>query len=199
VKNEPCDPFWRIADAGAFIAAIDRELGDRQRDHAAKVRKGAMHQAEADHVLALVADIRADLLHYFGPVPDEEPRQPPREDPLFPWADKVRWIRRERDELEDKSPELVAKGRMTFDDAKRLTAMFGTLHRLYWRGMFMWRPPEGPAADYLRELRGAAVSGRKLAGGRNDGAGALLYRQLVREHMAQLDAEDSDSQGRLVA
>lgn len=195
------DPFWRVADVAAFIAALDRELADRQRLHADKVRKGAMHETEAAHVTGLIQDLRGDLLHYFAPVPEDELQRPPRDDPAFSWTAKVTWIRAEHAELEAKAGELVSKGRMTLDDAQRLRAMFGTLHRLYWRGMFMWTPPEGPAADYLRAIGAEARGGNRgtIVGARNDGEGARLYRQLVRDHMAALEAECGDGQGRLVA
>lgn len=194
--------FWHIADAAAFVAAIDGELADRARSCAERVRKGAMHPREAEHVVGLLADMRVDLLHAFAPVPEGEPRGPLREDPVFTWTDKVTWIRKERDALEATIPELVRKGRMTIDDARRARRVLAVLHKLYWREMFMWRPPEGPAADYLRALRAEAVAGGIAYRGKTDlywSDGAKLYRQMVRDHVALIEAENDDAQGRMVA
>lgn len=186
-------PF-AIADAAAFIAELDNELAERAAAFPAAIAKGRLRQEEADHVTRLIGDIRADLFHAFSTVDCELTRA----DPAFTWNAKVTWIRAELDELEEKAPDAVAKGRMTADQARRKLAMFRLLRRLYWREMFMWLPASAAALDYLRDYHGkalAAVGGPALRA-HMESPGGQIYRQLVRDHMELIEAE-SGGQGAL--
>lgn len=190
-----------ITDAAAFIAELDLDLAERAARMADAIAKGRLHDSEAEHVTRLIGDIRADLLHAFAPLADGELRGNfNRERPDFTWNNKVTWIRGELAELEANAPDAVAKGRMTSDQAKRRLAAFRLLIRLYWRDMFMWLPPPGPALDYLQDRHGQALAGVGGAKLREHMAsiGGKMFRQYVREHMAVLEAENGQ-QGVLAA
>jgi hypothetical protein len=187
---------WGIAEAGALVAAIDLELEQIRATDQALVAKGRLNQREADWRSGVVADIRADLLHAFAPLADNEIREP--NDSRVAWHDKVRWISRELEARRELYPNLVAKGRITEADAARRIGAIAALHRLYWERMFQWLPPEGPALEYLRALRSSAnagVKGRQLL---SRSEGRRIYQDFVRAHMAEL-ALERGKQGRLVA
>lgn len=190
-----------VADAAAFIAELDLDLAERDDRMAEAIAKGRMHASEADHVSGLIRDLRADLLHAFAPVPEGEPRESiNREAPDFAWPAKVAWIRAELAALEAAAPEAVAKGRMTAEHAWGRIDAFRLLLRLYWRDMFMWLPPAGPALDYLQDRRGKTLAGVGGAELRAHMAsdGGKLFRQMVRDHLA-LVAADNPQQGELAA
>jgi hypothetical protein len=185
---------WGIADAAAFVAAIDRELEAATRDAIELERKGRQTKAESDYVAALLRDVRSDLAHAFGPIAGV------RADPAVRWRDKVRWMKRELADRRERYPELVSKGRMTEPDARLKIRTIAALVRLYWNQLFMWEPDAQPAIDYLAELRrtfdaGDTAALREL--GSSDGA--KIYRELVRKHLADVELESEEAQGRLVA
>jgi hypothetical protein len=185
-----------IADATAFVAAIDKELDELARANVERVRKGRLTQAEADYVVGLLRDVRSDLAHAFGPV--ELGRSIERADPAVRWRDKVRWIGAELEARERDYPERTAKGRMTEADAKIGIRVMKTLRRLYWRELFMWEPEPGPALEWLQRIRRCAPSEIAAV----DAAipdGRRLKRELVRRHMALLELEDGQAQGELAA
>lgn len=190
---------WGISDVAALISEIDRDLGERAALSAELVRKGRVSQAEADYVAAVVGDIRADLLFAFSPMDNRETWQRP--DPAVSWNDKCRWLRGELELRRKTYPELVAKGRMTEADAKQRGRAVAALHRLYWERMFQWLPPEGPAREYLDALRAAAElrsSGKPARRELRSGDGAKIYRELVRRHMAEVEAANDPGQGSLL-
>lgn len=189
---------FSIADAAAFVGAIDQDLADTVRDNVELVRKGRLTQREADYVVGLLRDIRSDLFHAFSTVPFESGVCLERADPVIPWRDKVRWIKLELERRRADYPELVTKGRLLEREARLKLAMVRTLHRLYWRELFMWEPDPGPALDWLRAIRRnklAALGGldEQIPDGRR------LKMELVRKHMATLELEDGKAQGELVA
>jgi hypothetical protein len=187
---------FKIADAAAFVAAIDRELAGCTRDHVDMVRKGRLTQAESDYVVGLLRDIRADLIHAFGPLePGASIEQP---GPAVRWRAKVRWINGELERRQSAYPELVVKGRLTDQDAKIGLRLMSTLRRLYWRELFMWEPDPGPALDFLLAIRSRKVASnedldRLIPHGRE------TYRELARKHFAAIELEDAAAQGELVA
>lgn len=184
---------WGIADAAAFVAAIDRELEAATRESVELERKGRQTKAESDYVAALLRDVRSDLAFAFGPIAGV------REDPAVRWRDKVRWMKRELGDRRERFPELVTKGRMTEADARLKIRTIAALVRLYWNQLFMWEPDAQPAADYLQTLRrNVNASVAELAKLRAS-EGAQIYRELVRRHMADVELEGEETQGRLVA
>lgn len=177
--------LFKIADAAAFVAAIDRELDERARENVLLVRKGRLSQREADYLTELLRDVRSDLAHAFGPLAIGAAIE--RADPAVRWRAKVKWVAGELAHTDD-YPELVRKGRMTIEDAKRKTRMIATLHRLYWRELFMWEPDTGPALDFLLAIRSRKTAtseeiDRAVPNGRE------AYRELVRKHVAGLELE----------
>lgn len=187
--------IFNIADAAAFVAAIDQELADAGRDQIELVRKGRLTPREADYLIGLLRDIRSDLAHAFSAVPCSSIE---RGDPVIPWRDKVRWIKLELEQRRTDYPELVAKGRLLEREAKTKLAMLRTLHRLYWRELFMWEPEQGPALDWLRAIRKNKL-GQIAAIDAAIPDGRRLKQELVRKHMAALELEDGQRQGELVA
>lgn len=190
--------FFSIADAAAFVAEIDCDLNDVMRDHVELVRKGRLTARESDYVVALLRDVRSDLAHAFSALPFERSDSVERPDPAVSWRDKVRWIKLELERRREDYPDAIAKGRILERDAKRRFAMIRTLHRLYWRELFMWEPDPGPALDWLRALRRCTL-GEIAALDARIPDGRRLKSELVRAHMAVLDLEDGDAQGELVA
>lgn len=179
------EPF-SIADAAAFVAAIDAELERTTRENVERVRKGRQSQAESDYVVGLLRDVRSDLTHAFGPLHVCFERA----DPVVRWRDKVRWISRELEARNRDYPELVRKGRMTEADARTGIRVIKTLYRLYWRELFMWEPEPGPALEWLTDIRRRVTPDAPPP--------PPLYRELVRKHAEQVALEDGD-QARLVA
>lgn len=193
---------WGVADAAALVAEIDRDLGERAATYGELVRKGRLDQREADFVAGLVGDIRDDLADAFAPLAAGECRPCCPRTARVTWRDKIRWIDRELADRKATYPELVRKGRLTEADARVRIGAIAHLRRLYWNRMFMWDPPEGPAREYLAALRSAALSGVAGAAARqpiSNSEGGKLYRQFVRDHMAELDREADSGQGRMVA
>lgn len=186
------EPF-SIADAAAFVDAIDAELEATTRANVELVRKGRLTGQEAEYVTALVRDVRSDLVHAFGPLDIGASYE--RADPAVSWHDKNRWIGRELEQRAADYPELVRKGRMTEAEAKIGLRIMATLRRLYWRELFMWDPEPGPALEWLRATR--AID-RMMGTDEAYPEGRTLYRQLVRKHLAAVELEDGE-QGRLVA
>lgn len=181
---------WGIADAGAIVAEIDRDLAERAAAYPEQVRKGRLSQTEADYLSGLLGDIREDLDFAFAMIGPGEIRETwERPNPRVTWRDKVRWIRRELEARERRLPDLVAKGRLTAADAEKRIAAIEQLRRLYWCKLFQWQPPEGPALDYLKALRSTARSGARLEELRSS-EGAGIYRELVRRHMATVELEE---------
>jgi hypothetical protein len=187
---------WGIADAAALVAGIDRELAVRETAFPELVTKGRVRQEEADWNLGVIRDMRADLLFAFASVEGEIRGSWDRPDNSVTWADKVRWIERELEDARRRFPELVAKGRIDAADAQRRTSTLEHLRRLYWNRMFQWRPPEGPGLDYLRSLEALGHAGARVKPGSE---GQRIYREHVRAHLALVDQESADAQGRLVA
>lgn len=185
-----------IADAAAFVAAIDRDLAAIAADHADKVRKGRLSQQESDYVVGLVRDIRSDLVHAFGAMPRVSIERP---DPAVSWRDKVRWISRELDDRRATYPELVAKGRMTEADARLGERIMAHLRRLYWRELFMWEPEPGPALEWLIRIRRRPVGDSGAAIDAELPHGKQQYRELARKHFANVELEDQPQQQRLLA
>lgn len=188
--------IFSIADAAAFVGAIDDELGAATRDHVELVRKGRLTQVEADYVIELLRDIRSDLCHAFGPLDVGATIE--RDGPAVRWRAKVRWINNELDRRNETYPEAVRKGRMTEREGKLGIRLIRTLHRLYWRELFMWEPDPGPALEFLLMIRKSKTASaedidRAIPHGRQ------AYRELVRKHMAELEIEDGKTQGELVA
>lgn len=189
------EPF-SIADAAAFIAAIDAELEATTRTNVEAVRKGRLTAQEADYVTALIRDIRSDLVHAFGPL--EIGQSFERPDAAVSWHNKNRWIGRELEDRTEQYPELVAKGRLTRQEAAIGIRVMTTLRRLYWKELFMWDPEPGPALDFVRACRRYPPTGFGDSIEKIHGAGRTLYRELVRKHLAAVELEDG-AQGRLVA
>lgn len=185
---------WGIADAASFVAAIDKELEGATRENVELVRKGRLTDVEAQYVVDLLRDVRSDLAHAFGPFDPGLGWQ--RAEPAVSWRSKVRWMKRELDNRRANYPELVNKGRMTEADARLGIRTLAALVRLYWNQLFQWTPDPGPALDYLAELRrGRAVDLKALRATE----GARLYRELVRKHLADVEAAEPEQKELLVA
>jgi hypothetical protein len=190
---------WGIADAAALVAEIDRDLADREAHYPDQARKGRIAQEEADYLVGLIGDIRADLLFAFAPLaPGELRGSYERPNPRVTWSAKVKWINGELEHRCKRLPDLVAKGRLTQADADRRIGAIEQLRRLYWNKLFQWQPPEGPAIEYLRALR-SAVDARADTSALRSSEGAKIYRELVRRHMAAVEQESGQAQGELVA
>jgi hypothetical protein len=190
--------IFSIADATAFVGASDQELADVGRDHVDQVRKGRLTQREADYVVALLRDVRSDLAHAFTVIPWQTGESIERGDPAVRWRAKVRWIKQELEARSRDYPELVAKGRLLERDAKLKLRMIATLHRLYWRELFMWEPEPGPALEWLQEIRRCKLGNVDAIDARIPD-GRRMKMELVRKHMAELELEDGQAQGELVA
>lgn len=188
--------LFSIADAAAFVGTIDQELADTALEHVDLLRKGRIAEQESQYVVALLRDIRADLAHAFGPLGVGECVE--RDEPAVRWRDKVRWIKRELEQRRADYPELVAKGRILEASARRKLRMLGTLHRLYWRELFMWEPDPGPALEWLTEIRRNKLGNIEAIDARIP-EGRQMKHDLVRKHMAALELEDTEGQGKLVA
>lgn len=192
---------WGIHDAALVIAEIDRELADREVSDKALVEKGRLDPREAEHRARVVGDIREDLYIAFAPIPNGEIQYwCERLGPAVSWNDKVAWINRELDLREEHYPQMVKKGRLTIDDMEDRIKAIRQLRRLYWEQMFMWEPPEGPAMDYLRALRAAAIEGRGSVAVTplRKSEGRKIYQEHIRQHMAAI-ASDKAKQGELAA
>lgn len=193
---------WGVSDAAALVAEIERDLAEREASYPELVSKGRMDKLEANYRVSLIRDIRDDLMFAFRPLAAGEILETwERGDWRVTWREKVRWIDRELGDRRARAPELIAKGRLSANDAQRRISTMEHLRRLYWNSLFQWQPPEGPALDYLKAQKAAARSGAPRAAllAIRQGEGARLYRELVRRHMAELEAEEDDRQGRLVA
>jgi hypothetical protein len=189
---------WGVSDAAALVAEIDRDLAEREGHYPEQVRKGRLGQKEADYLVGLIRDIREDLAFAFAPLAPHEIRATcERPNPHVTWRDKVRWINGELEHRRQRFPELVAKGRLSDTDAQKRISAMEQLRRLYWNKLFQWRPPEGPANDYLRALRAAADAGADTKALRVS-EGARIYRDLVRRHLADVELEEN-AQGELAA
>jgi hypothetical protein len=182
--------MFAIADAAAFVAAIDQELADVAAAHVDQVRKGRLSQKEADYVVAVLRDMRSDLAHAFSVIPWQSGDSIERPDPAVPWRQKVRWVKLELEQRRADYPELVRKGRLEESVARRKLAMIRTLHRLYWRELFMWEPDPGPALDWLQAIRRCKLGEISAIDARIPD-GRRLKRELVRKHMAELELEEN--------
>lgn len=185
---------WGVRDAAALVAEIDRDLEDRTTHFPEQVRKGRINQQEADYLIGLIRDIRSDLVIEFSPIGSgAESNRPPR----VTWTAKVRWINGELEHRKERLPELIAKGRITANDAQKRISAMEQLRRLYWKGMFQWEPPAGPARDYLAALRRAIAAGADTSLLFNS-EGGRHYRELVRAHAREVELEEQ-RQGELAA
>lgn len=187
---------WGIADAAAFVAAIDRELELATTGSVELVRKGRLTQQESEYVVGLLRDVRSDLAHAFGPF---DPDRVQRQDPAVSWRSKIQWIKRELADRRELYPELVRKCRLTEDEARRGIRVIAALHRLYWQQLFMWVPDEQPAIDYLARIREAKNASSAELEALRSSEGAKIYRELVRKHMAAVDNEEHGQRELLVA
>jgi hypothetical protein len=183
---------WGVRDAAALVAEIDRDLEDRTKHFPEQVRKGRINQQEADYLIGLIRDIRSDLAIAFAPIGAGEPVAS-----RVTWSAKVRWIKGELEHRRERMPDLVAKGRITANDAQKRISAMEQLRRLYWERMFQWEPPAGPARDYLEALRRAINNGADTSLLFNS-EGAREYREIVRAHVREVELEER-GQGELAA
>jgi hypothetical protein len=192
---------WGIRDAAELVREIDRDLGEREAKYPDLVRRGRMTQHEAEARLAIVRDIREDLLFAFTPVPLGTVRlECVRAAPAIAWRSKVRWINAELEERRGRSEDLIRKGRLDANQAQRSISVMEQLRRLYWEKLFMWEPePGSQAAAYLEAIR--KLDPNALERRQELFAGELgrAYRQTVRDHQAIVEAESDVAQGQLVA
>lgn len=186
---------WGIADVALLIAELDRDLAAREASYGERVRKGLMHKTEADHRVAIIRAIREDLSQCFAPI---DPALPPI-DPAVPWAVKVRWLTDELASRRRHYPERVTKGLLGKADAERQVDAIARLHALYWQRGFCWTPPEGPARDYLRELRALDPADRDKREWLHSSPMARAYHQAARDHFNAVETELEGEQGRLLA
>jgi hypothetical protein len=105
-------------------------------------------------------------------------------------------MKRELADRRERFPEAVSKGRMTEADARLKIRTIAALVRLYWNQLFMWEPDAPAAADYLDRLRRASAAELEEL---RSSDGAKIYRELVRKHLADVELESEEAQGRLVA
>jgi len=192
---------WGVRDAGALVRLIDQDLAAREADYPEAIRKGRMDQRSADARLAIVRDIRADLLFAFSPLGPSEIRFA-RPTPAIAWRSKVRWINHELDELQsDKVREAVRKGRRDGNATQAAISIMEQLKRLYWDRLFMWEPEQGSeAAAYLEQLGRIPAGNVERRRELSDGELGRAYRQTVREHLAAVELErDPTRQGELAA
>jgi hypothetical protein len=194
------DTGWGVRDVVALVQEIDRDLADREASYPALINKGRMDKRAAEQSLAIVRDIRADLLFAFAPIGDGESRGA-RLEPAIAWRSKVRWISAELEQRQERSEELIKKGRLDRQQAQRSISAMEQLKRLYWERLFMWEPEPGSQAaaylDAIGALHPNAVDRRRELW---EGELGRAYRQTVREHMAAVELEaDEQRQGELAA
>jgi hypothetical protein len=190
---------WGVADVALLIAELDRDLAAGAAVFDDLVRKGRMHRTEAAHRVAVAEAIRQDLRDCFAPIDGGEPALPPI-DGAVPWSTKVKWITDELARRRHHYPDRVAKGRLTKADAARQIDAIARLHVLYWQRGFCWSPPEGPARDYLRELRTIDAADRDRREWLRSSPLAAAYHQAARDHFNAVEAElEGEQQGRLLA
>lgn len=191
---------WSIGDANALVREIDAELAEREANYPRLIAKGRMNKHMAEQLLAIVRDIRADLLFAFAPLGGGELRGE-RIDPAIAWRSKVQWINRELASHRERDEELINKGRLDRAKSQRAIGALEQLRRLYWGQMFMWEPETGSAAEtYLRTLRATDPNAIERMRELRQSELARAFRQTVREHVAAVELEaDSQRQGELVA
>jgi hypothetical protein len=191
---------WGVKDVVALVQEIERDLSDRERQYPELVRKGRLNEREADAKLAIIRDIRADLLFAFAPLGDGEIRAD-RLDPAIAWRSKVRWINAELEQRRAVSEELVRKGRLDAAQAARSIATLEQLRRLYWERLFMWEPePGSPAAAYLEASKRLHPNATERRQELYAGELGRAFRQTIREHIAAVELEsDAARQGELAA
>jgi hypothetical protein len=190
---------WGIRNAIELVREIDRDLAEREAQYPEQVRKGRLNSREADARLAIIRDIRADLLFAFAPLGGGEIRGQ-RLEPALAWRSKVRWISAELEERRDRSEELIRKGRLDRNQAQRSISALEQLRRLYWEKLFMWEPePGSPAAAYLDAINKLHPNATERREELLRGELGRAYRQTVREHLAAVELESSQKQGELAA
>lgn len=194
------DTGWGVRDVAALVREIERDLSEREAQYPGHVAKGRMNQREAEQHLAIIRDIRADLLFAFAPLGDGEIRAE-RLEPAIAWRSKVRWIAAELAERNERSEELIRKGRLERDAAQRAIAAMEQLRRLYWVRLFMWEPePGSQAAAYLEAVHKLHPNATERRRELTNGELGRAYRQTVREHVAAVELEeDEHRQGELAA
>lgn len=192
--NAPTLKGWGVRDAALLIARIDLDLQRRAREDEELIRKGRLNKTEADYRRGVIADIRADLLHYFTPVNGLAPAM---REPAVAWRLKVRWINLELEAAERDGPELERKGRLERGESQKRIRFLAELRRIYWNNLFAWFPEKGEAADYCRALRDLDFADRAACELLRHSAGARAYREELRAIAAIVEGEEA--QGRLVA
>jgi hypothetical protein len=65
---------WGVRDVAGLVRELERDLSDREAQYPALVTKGRMNIREVEQQLAILRDIRADLLFAFAPLGDGEIR-----------------------------------------------------------------------------------------------------------------------------
>lgn len=192
---------WGVRDAAELVREIDRDLGDRESQYPELVNKGRMDKRDADYRLAVIRDIREDLLFAFAPLGDGQVRLCDiRTAPAIAWRSKVRWINGELEERSSRSEELIRKGRLDPNQAQRSISAMEQLRRLYWDKLFMWEPePGSQAAAYLEATRKLSPNATDRRLELYNGELGRAFRQTVREHMAALELESGERQRELVA
>lgn len=196
------DTGWGVRDVVRLVQEIDRDLAEREASYPQLVTKGRMDRRDADYRLAVVRDIREDLLFAFAPLGEQEIRLCDiRPAPAIAWRSKVRWINAELEERRGRSEELIKKGRLDANQAQRSIAALEQLRRLYWERLFMWEAePGSQAAAYLEAIAKLHPNATDRREELFKGELGRAYRQTIRDHVAMVELENSQGrQGELAA
>lgn len=178
----------------AIVAELEREAGSRRKVFPDRVAKGRMTEQDAAYQEAIWLEILANVRTCLGG---------DWRDPLatFRWREKVDALNRELDYRARLYPEWVNKGRLDQATADRRVNLVEAVRDFYWRHMFAWEAPAGPAADYQAFIRSdpspietgkdewAAWTQR-----RRDHPGDRAFHEAVEAHVNLVDGDGGQQQ-----
>lgn len=175
--------------AGAIVAELDRELGERRKHFPERVRKGDMLPEDADRRIGIVAEIRANMDTAFHPEPWTIPTSRHLIEQRFTWHAKVDELARAAEQRRRHYPDRVRKGDMTQADADRQLEAIALAHALYWRKGFAWEATTEQGRAYqaaivARLAAGAAIMDHAAFADLADHPGRFLA---IEENLAHLN------------
>lgn len=180
---------YRVAEQrDAVVAELERELENRGRVFPDRVGKGRMTEQEADYQLEIWREILDNVAQGLG-APSWW-----LDGHRFPWLDKVKALNRELDYRRRLFPDWIAKGRLDQASADRRVELVEMVRDLYWRHMFGWTAPAGPAAEYEAFIKSDPWTGQDQDAWmkrRADHPGRRAFHVAVEAHVTRVDAEEA--------
>lgn len=167
-----------VARRDAIVAELERELAHRERIYPDWIAKCRMSEQEAGYQLGVWREILDNVRECLAGASCNVTAI------AVAWREKVKALERELDYRTRLYPEWIDKGRLDQADADRQLELVAMVRDLYWRHLFAWLPPAGPARTFVDALR----SGTRL----EDPAAREAYELAVADHLHAVDGDGAN-------